>query len=99
MTWEETIATELRSGSFKTVAQSICKTFETDTVIQAAIYAARLGLLDNAPFAVGNIFTSSSRNISGKVICADNVSSLRRWARVRTGNDVLPNNSLQASGS
>lgn len=60
MSWEELKAMEMCYGSFHTVSKSICKLFRSATLMQAAVQAARLGLIDSARLSENNIFSSSS---------------------------------------
>ncbi|MEM1149367.1 MAG: autoinducer binding domain-containing protein [Pseudomonadota bacterium] len=83
MTWEEVSEIADKFGSFQEVARSICEAFDTNTIVQAAIYAARLGLLDVPPLTIRNVFTATSRGTDGELFQADNIASLRRWARVK----------------
>lgn len=51
-------------GSYSTIKRSICLLFRTRTVAQAAVLAARLGLLDSLPLTRADVLAASSRSSS-----------------------------------
>lgn len=72
-------------GSYATLERSICALFRTRTVPQAAVLAARIGLLAEAPLVKADILTSSDKVATGTVVATrPNGASLRRLARIRT---------------
>lgn len=83
MTWDEVRQIETKFGNFQSIARSICEVFETNSIIQATIYAARLGLLDVPPITVRNVFTATSRGTGGELFQADNIASIQRWANLK----------------
>ena len=70
-------------GSYKTLQRSICALFRTKTVAQAAILAARIGLLAEAPLTKADILTSSDKTSTGPAVGAPTAAPLRRLARIR----------------
>jgi hypothetical protein len=79
---------ELRSrsyqhGSYTTLERSICTLFRTRTVAQAAVLAARIGLLADAPLARADILAASTMGgLPG--IGSDGALPMRRLARLRS---------------
>lgn len=78
---------ELRSGtyqfgSYATLERSICSLFKTRNIAQAAIIAARVGLLTNMPLTKADILVGSNRPAPGRSDVASKVA-LRRLARMR----------------
>jgi Autoinducer binding domain len=71
-------------GSYVTLERSICALFRTRTVAQAAVLAARIGLLADAPLARTDILAASSK--AEDVPAAPQVGTLprRRLARMRS---------------
>ena len=57
--------------------------FRTRTVTQAAILAARVGLLTNAPLTKADILVGSSRIPPNRVVTTPNATSMRRLIRMR----------------
>jgi hypothetical protein len=70
-----------RYGSYATLERSICSLFRTRTVAQAAVMAARLGLLADAPLTTAEILVSSDGN-EGAVAPSGGVP-MRRLVRLR----------------
>jgi hypothetical protein len=70
-------------GSYSTIERAICALFRTKTLAQAAVLAARSGLLDNGPLAKSDILVASGKSETGRVVLAPNVQSLRKLARLR----------------
>lgn len=83
VTLEELRETDFRYGSFQTMEKAVCRIFGARTLMQAAVIAGRLGLLDSVQLTSGSIFTSASGTLAGKIVRAENVASLQRWARAR----------------
>jgi hypothetical protein len=90
---------ELRSasylyGSYATLERSICTMFRTRTITQAAILAARVGLLTNAPLTKADILIGSSRPPASRVVTSPNATSMRRLIKLRNvalnENDPAP---------
>ena len=90
---------ELRSasylyGSYSTLERSICTMFRTRTITQAAILAARVGLLTNAPLTKADILVGSSRAPTNRVVTSPNAASMRRLIKMRNvalnENDLAP---------
>ncbi|MER2510011.1 MAG: autoinducer binding domain-containing protein [Amaricoccus sp.] len=77
-------------GSYATLERSICSLFRTRTVAQAAIVAARVGLLTNAPLTKADILIGSSRVPANRVVTTPNATSMRRLIRMR---NVMPGES------
>lgn len=73
-------------GSYATLRRSICDLFRTKTVTQAAVLAARIGLLDNPPLSKGDIMTASE-DCAEPEASISNGLTLRRLMRARS---VLP---------
>lgn len=71
-------------GSFATLKRSICLLFRTKTLAQAAVLAAKIGLLENAPLTKADILAASDRPQSDCVVVPPNAVSLRRLVRART---------------
>jgi hypothetical protein len=83
---------DLRTGkylysSYSTLERSICTLFRTKTVAQAAVLAARVGLLTNAPLTKADIMVGSSRVPINRVVTRPNAASVRRLIRMR---NVVP---------
>ena len=74
-------------GSYSTLERSICSLFRTKTVAQAAIVAARVGLLTNAPLTKSDIMVGSSSVPANRVVTTPNATSVRRLIRMR---NVVP---------
>ncbi len=74
-------------GSYITLERSICSLFRTKTVAQAAIVAARVGLLTNAPLTKSDIMVGSSSVPANRVVTTTNATSVRRLIRMR---NVVP---------
>lgn len=70
-------------GSFSTVKKSICFIFRTKTLAQAAVIAARVGLLTEAPLTSADILTASGQQKAEKGEDFDLSAPLRRLARLR----------------
>jgi len=64
-------------GSYSTLRRSICSLFHTKTLAQAAVLAARIGLLDNAPLTKADILAASEKVACG-LVAPSSVASLRR---------------------
>lgn len=78
---------ELRSatylfGSYATLERSICSLFRTRNITQAAIIAARVGLLTNTPLTKADILVGSNRAAPGRSDVASR-AALRRLATMR----------------
>lgn len=71
------------NGSMCTLRQSICSLFQTKTLAQAAVLAAKIGLLDNAPLTKADILGASENMVADNVAPAG-VASLRRIVRRRS---------------
>jgi hypothetical protein len=69
-------------GSYATLERSICSLFRTRNIAQAAIIAARVGLLTNTPLTKADILVGSNRMAPGRSDVASN-AALRRLARMR----------------
>jgi hypothetical protein len=54
-------------GSYATLERSICSLFRTRTVAQAAVLAARIGILADAPLTKADIVRSAESDIPGRV--------------------------------
>lgn len=70
-------------GSYITLERSICNLFRTRTVAQAAIVAARVGLLTNSPFTKSDILVGSTRPPSFEIDSSANAAAVRRLIRMR----------------
>jgi hypothetical protein len=70
-------------GSYKTLQRSICALFRTKTVAQAAILAARIGLLAEAPLTKADIFATSDKISTDPAVATLTATPLRRLARIR----------------
>jgi hypothetical protein len=57
--------------------------FRTRTITQAAIIAARVGLLTNAPLTKADILVGASRVASNRVVATPNATSMRRLIKMR----------------
>lgn len=65
-------------GSAKTVEKSICELFRTKTLLEAAVLAARLGLLDETPLFRNEVFTNGRDRKLAQRHTLDNVTSISR---------------------
>jgi autoinducer binding domain-containing protein len=74
-------------GSYSTIERSVCSLFGTKTAAQAAILAAKIGLLHDAPLMKSDILTASDKSGTAHVVFGPTVQSLRRLAQLHT---VLP---------
>jgi hypothetical protein len=79
---------ELRSrnylyGSYITLERSICALFRTKTVAQAAVVAARVGLLTNSPITKADILVGSKRPPACRVDAHSSATAVRRMIRMR----------------
>jgi len=70
-------------GSYVTLERSICALFRTKTVAQAAVLAARVGILVDAPLTKADILAASGETAIGNVVVSPNGASLRRLVRMR----------------
>jgi hypothetical protein len=70
-------------GSYKTLQRSICTLFRTKTVAQAAVLAARIGLLADAPLTRADILASSPRAAAPAAAPNPHAGPRRRLARIR----------------
>ena len=70
-------------GSFTTLERSICSLFRTKTVAQAAVVAARVGLLTNSPITKADIMVGSARVPANRVVANPNAASMRRLIKMR----------------
>lgn len=84
-------------GSFGTVKRSICSLFRTKTLAQAAVLAAKIGLLDNAPLTKEDILAASDRPFQDRAL-PPNAVSLRRLVRVRNAQSPAAEPSAQTAG-
>jgi hypothetical protein len=80
---------ELRSrdylyGSYSTLERSILNLFRTRTVAQAAVVAARVGLLTNSPLTKADILVGSSSMPTNRVDTRSSAASVRRLIRMRS---------------
>ena len=91
---EELRAASYLFGSYSTLERSICTIFRTRTITQAAILAARVGLLTNAPLTKADILVGSSRAPTSRVVTSPNAASMRRLIKMRNvalnENDLAP---------
>jgi hypothetical protein len=71
-------------GSFATIERSICDLFRTRTIAQAAVFAAKIGLFDNAPLTKADVMTSSSKALTARVVAISSATSLRRLFRAHS---------------
>ena len=69
-------------GSYSTLERSICTMFRTRTITQAAIIAARVGLLTNAPLTKADILVGAS-GLTDRVVATPNAASMRRLIKMR----------------
>ena len=79
---EELRAATYLYGSYATLERSICTMFRTQTITQATILAARVGLLTNAPLTKSDILIGSSR-VPNRVVTTPNATSMRRLIKMR----------------
>lgn len=88
----ELAAQNYHYGSYKTLQRSICALFCTKTVAQAAVLAARIGLLAEAPLTRADVLAASERGAARPVVVTSpNGISLRRLARMRNATSpALP---------
>jgi hypothetical protein len=70
-------------GSYSTLERSICTMFRTRTITQAAIIAARVGLLTNAPLTKADILVGASTPAPNRVVATPNATSMRRLIKLR----------------
>ena len=70
-------------GSYSTLERSICTMFRTLTITQAAIIAARVGLLTNAPLTKADILVGTSQPSPNRMIATPNATSMRRLIKLR----------------
>jgi hypothetical protein len=71
-------------GSYSTLERSICTMFRTRTLTQAAILAARVGLLTNAPLTKADILVGSSHAPTSRVVTSPKATSMRRLIKMRS---------------
>ena len=57
--------------------------FRTRTITQAAIIAARVGLLTNAPLTKADILVGASGLVTDRVVATPNAASMRRLIKMR----------------
>ena len=69
-------------GSYATLERSICALFRTETVVQAAILATRIGLLADAPLTKADILAAPDVSVGHQAV-APIGAPLRRLARLR----------------
>lgn len=69
-------------GSYKTLKRSICTLFQTNTIAQAAVLAARIGLFDNAPLTKADILAASEKSMTAAL--ADAQRPARKLVRLRS---------------
>jgi hypothetical protein len=74
-------------GSYSSLKQSICGLFQTRTLAQAAVLAARSGLLDDVPFGMGDILSAVDACDDAELEASR--AALRRLLRKR-GDQVPP---------
>jgi len=70
-------------GSFPTMKRSVCELFRTKTLAQAAVIAARVGLLVDAPLTKADILAASGQRIVAPDQEPILAAPLRRLARMR----------------
>jgi len=80
---EELAGASYLYGSYTTLERSICTMFRTRTITQAAIMAARVGLLTNAPLTKADILVGISQPSPNRVIANPNATSMRRLIKMR----------------
>ncbi len=83
-------------GSYTTLERSICAIFRTGTITQAAILAARVGLLTNAPLTQADIMIGSKRVAVNRVVTNPNAASMRRLIKMR---NVMPGGGEQEAAN
>ena len=93
---EELQARDYLYGSYTTLERSICSLFRTRTVAQAAVVAARVGLLTNAPLTKADILVGSTRVPTNRVDTRPSAASVRRLIRMRS---VMPSDAADGSGA
>lgn len=71
-------------GSYATLQRSICTLFRTKTVAQAAVVAARVGLLTNSPLTKSDILVGSIHVPANRVDAKPSAASVRRLIRMRS---------------
>jgi hypothetical protein len=91
---EELKARDYLYGSYTTLERSICSLFRTRTVAQAAVVAARVGLLTNAPLTKADILVGSTRVPTNRVDTNASAASVRRLIRMRS---VVPSGGGEGS--
>ena len=75
-------------GSYVTLERSICTLFRTKTVAQAAVVAARVGLLTNSPITKADILVGSKRSPTFRVDAQSSATAVRRMIRMRNVGPV-----------
>ncbi len=75
-------------GSYVTLERSICNLFRTKTVAQAAVVAARVGLLTNSPITKADILVGSKRSPVFRVDAQTSATAVRRMIRMRNVGPV-----------
>jgi hypothetical protein len=72
-------------GSYSTLERSICSLFRTKTIAQAAVVAARVGLLTNSPITKADILVGSKRPPAPafQVDPQSSAAAVRRMIRMR----------------
>jgi hypothetical protein len=70
-------------GSYRTLERSICGLFRTKTVAQAAVLAARIGLLADAPLTAADILATARKTAADSCPAGPSTAPLRRLARLR----------------
>lgn len=72
------------AGDYDALERSICALFQTRTVAQAAVLAAKIGLLDRPPLTKADVLIASDRSFEPHVATATAQLSARRLARMRS---------------
>ncbi len=80
---EELRRADYQFGSYVTLERSICSLFRTRTITQAAILAARVGLLTNAPLTKADILVGSNHPGPNRVVTTPTATSMRRLIKTR----------------
>ena len=82
-------ALEFQYGSFATVEKSLCELFHAKTLSQAAVVAARIGLLDAAPLRLSEVFRVAKADQPAEPPRKTaEIAYLRRWAKANTREDT-----------
>lgn len=74
---------EFESGSYADLEKSICDLFQTRTISQAAVLAAKIGLLNKAALTRSDVLVASENLATARIVTAKNQSDPRRRPAVR----------------